>query len=97
MFCKAGNGDLLPDLEAHLKVFRDLIEIPHQLLCSWRPIKCRVITDSTKERFSVVQILAILPQTLPHKRAFGVVSLIDLTLPAFVCPSGGPEPDEGRK
>jgi hypothetical protein len=82
---------LLPHLEAHLKVFGDLIEIPRQLLSSGRPIKCRVITDGPKERFSIIEILdrdtGNTRRGIPGKYALGVRLLVDLTLPAFVCPA----------
>ena len=90
----AGNGDLLPYLEAHLEVFGDLIEVPSQLLCRWRPIKCGVVADCTKERLSIVEILAILTEAFPGKGTFGVLLEVDLSLPAFIGPSGGAESNE---
>jgi hypothetical protein len=74
-----------------------LIEIPRQLLCGRRPIKRGVITDCPKERFFVVEILAILAQALPGKDALRILLLIDLALPTFVGPGEVPNRIRGER
>ena len=54
------DRDLLPDLEAHFKVFRDLIQIAPKLIRRWWAIKGGVVADRTKAGLTVVEILAVL-------------------------------------
>lgn len=57
---KTWDRNFLPDLETHLEVFRDLIQIVSELIrCRW-PIERGIIAHSAKEWFTVVEILAIL-------------------------------------
>ena len=91
LFGKGRDRNLLPDLKTHLKVFRDLCQIPPKLIRRWRAIERGVITDSPEERFAIVLILAILTETFSRKRALRVLPLVDLPLPPFVSPGGGPE------
>ena len=44
---------------------------------------------SPERRLALVLILAILPQALLRKLALGVLSLMDLALPALIGPGGG--------
>ncbi len=57
---EGGNCDRLPHLEAHFKIFRDPFLVLAELIgCRW-PVEGRIITDGAKERFTVVNVLAIL-------------------------------------
>ena len=91
---EARNGDLFPDLATHLEVFGNLIEVPQELVRHWRSVECRIIAHGSEQRLVVVLILAILAEAFPGKYTLGVFLLVNLTLPAFVGPGGGPEANE---
>ena len=55
-----GDGEFFPHLETHLKVFRDLVEVVFELIGGRWPVEGRIVPDGAKERFSVVEILAVL-------------------------------------
>jgi len=57
---EGGDGEFLPDLEAHLEVFRYLREVMPQLVDGRWPVEGRIVADGTKQWLAVVQILAIL-------------------------------------
>jgi hypothetical protein len=57
---KGRNGELFPDLETHLEVFRDLVEVVFELIGSGGSIEGGIVTDRAKERLSVMEILAVL-------------------------------------
>jgi len=61
MFRKGGDGDFLPHLEAHLKVFGDLSQLVAELVRGGRSVEGRVIAYSPEEWFALILILAILP------------------------------------
>ena len=90
----ARNRDLFPDFETHLKVFGDLIQITPQLIRRRWPVERRVVAHRSEQGLILVLILAILAETFSGKRALRVLSLIDLALPAFVGPGGGPKANE---
>ncbi len=78
---KGGNRELLPNLETHLKVFGNLIEVMPKLIRGLWPIKGRVVADRAKQRFTVVEVLAILsspsaPSGLRHTRSHTVLSFL---------------------
>ncbi|HEV8327270.1 MAG TPA: hypothetical protein VGQ08_07275 [Nitrospiraceae bacterium] len=91
------NRDLLPYLEAHLKVFGDLAEIVPELVCGGRSVERRVVPHRPEQRLALVLILAILPQALMSKRLLGILAIVDLALPAFIRPCGSAEPDQRRE
>jgi len=93
----ARNGELLPDLKTHLKVFRDLIQILAELVRCWWAIGSSVIANRAKAGLTVVQVLAILAEALACKRRLGVRLEVDLALPAFVGPGGRAGADERRE
>ena len=93
--CEDGDGDFLPDLETHLKVFGNLMEILSKLASGGGAVERGVVPDRAKERFAVVEVLAVFAQTFPRKSAFCVRVFVDLALPAFVGPGGGAKPNQG--
>jgi len=50
-------------------------------------VERQIVLYGPKSWLGLELILAVFPQTLPSKRALGVLPLIDLALPAFVGPS----------
>jgi hypothetical protein len=53
------NGDLLPRLDAQLEVSGDPISILPKLFCCRRSVKRGVIAECAKQRFAIVEVLAI--------------------------------------
>jgi hypothetical protein len=92
----ARNRDLLPHLEAHLKVFGDLAEIALELVCGRRSVERRVVTHGPEQWLVVVLVLAILAQTFLSKLALGIFPFVDLALPAFVGPGEVPSRINGE-
>lgn len=88
------DGDLLPHLETHFKVFGDLRQVASELVCGWWPVEGRIIAHRAEERLAVVVILTELPKAYAGKARLGVLPLIDLSLPTFVSPRGRAETDE---
>jgi hypothetical protein len=64
------NGDLLPYLEAHLKILRDLVQIVPKLIRGRWSIERGVIADGAKAGLTVVEILTIFTETFPRKAVF---------------------------
>ena len=56
---KGRDGEFFPDLEAHFEALWDLIEIVTELIGRWWPVEARIVADGTKERLSVIEILAV--------------------------------------
>ena len=69
--------------------------MPELIRRGW-PVERRVIADRSEQGLVLVLILAIFPQAFSGKRALGVVSCVDLALPAFVGPGRGAEADQGQ-
>ena len=67
--------------------------MPKLIRGGW-PIECGIIPNRAKAGLTVVEVLAVLVQTLPSKSRLGVLLEVDLALPAFVCPDGGAEAHE---
>jgi hypothetical protein len=53
-------GNFFPDLETHLEVFWNLLEIVAKLVRRGWAVEGGIIADGAKERFAVVAVLAIL-------------------------------------
>ena len=87
------DRDLFPHLEAHLKVFGDLIQVSPELIRRGGTVEGRVIAYGLEERLALVLILAVLAETFPRKRALRVLACVDLALPAFVGLGGNTELD----
>ena len=94
MLCIGRDGDLFPDLAAHLEVFGNLIQIPLELIDGGRPIERGVIADGAKERFALIEILAVFAKTVSCKGGLPIVAFVDLALPALIGPRRSPKPDE---
>jgi hypothetical protein len=88
------DGDLFPHLAAHLKVFGNLIQVAFKLIGRGGPIERAVIADGAKERFALVEILAVSSETVPHKSRLAILACVDLALPAFIGPRRSPKPNE---
>ena len=64
LFREGWDRELFPDLEAHLEILRDLVEIVFELIGGRWPVEGRIVADGPEERFSVVEKLAVLAQAL---------------------------------
>jgi hypothetical protein len=60
LFREGLDRELFPDLETHLEILRDLVEIVFELTGGRWPVEGGIIADGPKERFPVVKILAVL-------------------------------------
>lgn len=92
---EGGNRDGLPDLEAHLELVRDLVEVAPELIGRGRTAERRIIANCPEQRFALVLVLAVLPQASIGEFTLSVGFLVNLALPAFVGPCGGPESNQG--
>ena len=70
------------------------MQIPQELVCRGRSVECGIVSYRSEQWLIVVLILAILAEAFPGKYTLGVFLLVNLTLPAFVGPGGGPEANE---
>ena len=96
MFGIDRDGELFPDLGAHFEVFRDLGQIASELVrCGWSERWSR--SHRAKKWFALIEILAILPETVSRKGRLSILALVDLPLPAFIGPGRGAEPDQIRE
>src|SRR5262249_32038496 len=91
-----GNRDLLPHLETHLELLRDLIQVSSQLVRGGRSIERRIIPHGCEERLPLVLILRILTKAFLSKLGLRILAFVHLALPAFVGPGGGAEANERR-
>lgn len=82
-----GDSQFLPHLEAHPKVFGNLRQVVPELIRGRGTIERGIVADRTEQRLAIVEILAIFAEALPGERSLGVLTQVDLTLPAFVRPS----------
>jgi len=90
----SGDGQLIPHLEAHVKIVGNLVQVASEMVGGgWTAIP-RVVADGAKERPTLILILAILSETFSLKAALGEVRRIDLALPTLVGPGGGTEANE---
>jgi hypothetical protein len=87
------NREFLPHREAHLKVYWYLSAVVSKTVDGLRSGEGGIVAHGSKESFALIVVLAILGQTLPGERAFGVPPLVDLALPAFIGPTGSAEAD----
>jgi len=94
--CIAGTGDLLPHLEAHLKVFGNLGQIVPELIGSRRSVEGRLVPYGPEKWFLVVLVLTVFAETLLSKLTLGILLLVDLAQPAFIGPGRGAEANERR-
>jgi hypothetical protein len=60
LFREGWDRDFLPDLEAHLEILRDLVEIVFELIGGRWPVEGGIIADGPEEWFAVVEILTVL-------------------------------------
>jgi hypothetical protein len=92
-----GDGDLLPHLGTHLKVFGNLLQIPQKLVRRGRSVKTGINANGPEERLAFVEVLAKLAKGLSCKGRGGIFAAIDSSLPAFIGPGRGAEAHEIRE
>ena len=89
------DGDFFPDLAAHLEVVGDLVQVACELIGRGGPIERGVIANGAKERFTLIEIPAVFPETVSRKARLRIPASVDLPLPAFIGPRRSPKTDEG--
>ena len=91
---KGRDGQLFPDLETHLEIFRDLVEIVLELVRGRRPVEGGIVTDGPEQGLAFIQVLAIFSETFSGEGGLVVFLLVDLSLPPLISPCRSAEANE---